>query len=306
MDDHSPRCPACRYRLDGETDRWSSQCPLRGKCPECGEDFDWRTVLGPGSRVPWAFDVPGVRRVAFVRWWRTTLRLLTPSSFWRHMADKPLVPSRLGLWFAMLLVRFHLVMVCVMVFRSREHVFHSWWLNTGTFMEMALAPHYDQGEMTKSGGVAPVYFGDRLRIGLACGSILAGGALWCMARFLGGTKLPSLQRAVVYGLLPVAFLYALVLSMSAVQIVGDLFGQPMQWWLGRQSANGWIPGVSMWFRRSADVLSVLWVGAWWWHASGAAMMRPRVPVRLLATAVAVATGVVLYAIHLNTWMYASW
>lgn len=43
----SPACPHCEYDQSGEVARWDAvgQCPLKGRCPECGETFIWREVF---------------------------------------------------------------------------------------------------------------------------------------------------------------------------------------------------------------------------------------------------------------------
>ncbi len=52
-----PRCPRCGYDVSGESDRWTTQCPLTGVCPECGLTFEWRYLLNPALAAPaWLFD----------------------------------------------------------------------------------------------------------------------------------------------------------------------------------------------------------------------------------------------------------
>ncbi|MCA9293487.1 MAG: hypothetical protein KDA20_06715 [Phycisphaerales bacterium] len=52
-----PRCPRCGYDVSGDCDRWKTECPLEGTCPECGLVFEWRYLLNPALAAPaWLFD----------------------------------------------------------------------------------------------------------------------------------------------------------------------------------------------------------------------------------------------------------
>lgn len=57
-----PRCPRCGYDVSGDCDRWKTQCPLEGTCPECGLRFEWRYLLNPALAAPsWLFDTNTTR-----------------------------------------------------------------------------------------------------------------------------------------------------------------------------------------------------------------------------------------------------
>jgi hypothetical protein len=68
---------------------WSQACPLRGICPECGQEFDWADMVGsPRRRMvrvadtmsDW-FGLSRTRTRQFFRW----LRYRVPSR-WRRRA----------------------------------------------------------------------------------------------------------------------------------------------------------------------------------------------------------------------------
>lgn len=77
------QCPRCAYDLSGETSRWAEACPVVGRCPECGLDFQWADVLVPSR---WRLDgfVEHARGpFQSARWsWRTFWWLPAPWIFW--------------------------------------------------------------------------------------------------------------------------------------------------------------------------------------------------------------------------------
>lgn len=54
---HTPICPKCGYDQSGEIATWETQCPLEGRCSECGIAFAWserfRIMNEWGSEVDW-------------------------------------------------------------------------------------------------------------------------------------------------------------------------------------------------------------------------------------------------------------
>jgi hypothetical protein len=74
-------CPRCGYDLGGEVARWVEQCPLRGRCTECGLEVEWGPVL-TGGYSGWSFegDVPVMVR----RLLGTVLRSVWPDALWRR------------------------------------------------------------------------------------------------------------------------------------------------------------------------------------------------------------------------------
>lgn len=50
------RCPRCRYDLRSAVAGWLDQCPLEGRCSECGLAFAWQEVMDP-AKLPHAWGV---------------------------------------------------------------------------------------------------------------------------------------------------------------------------------------------------------------------------------------------------------
>ncbi|QOI99132.1 MAG: hypothetical protein HRU70_00950 [Phycisphaeraceae bacterium] len=87
MHDTPASCPRCDYDLRGQADAWTTECPLRGTCPECGLEYTWREVLRPlNEPAPWSFEhaPPGSglwrRAACFLK---TFLRSFRPQHLWR-------------------------------------------------------------------------------------------------------------------------------------------------------------------------------------------------------------------------------
>jgi hypothetical protein len=50
-------CPRCDYDVTGEVDSWVDQCPLMGRCSECGLELNWSELLSPIHLTPrWSFE----------------------------------------------------------------------------------------------------------------------------------------------------------------------------------------------------------------------------------------------------------
>jgi hypothetical protein len=75
-------CPLCGYNLRGLTEP---------RCPECGHQFDWPTLLDPTQRThPYLFENHPYHNVrSFIK---TTLGTMRPARFWRSL--HPAQPSR--------------------------------------------------------------------------------------------------------------------------------------------------------------------------------------------------------------------
>ncbi len=79
----SAECPRCGYNLDGTVSTWSKQCPIRGRCNECGLEFDWHRVFVLTVH-PWLFEYHWRRR-PFSRFIQTVLYAFRPRRFWREV-----------------------------------------------------------------------------------------------------------------------------------------------------------------------------------------------------------------------------
>lgn len=73
-------CPRCSYDLLGEVVRWTEQCPLDGRCPECGFGFRWHDALRPARQPPRSY-IEALRPRAWSPIY-SAWRLLRPWSFW--------------------------------------------------------------------------------------------------------------------------------------------------------------------------------------------------------------------------------
>lgn len=79
-------CPRCDYDLSGETSRWELQCPLFGRCPECGLDFAWTHICHPERWVLDGFVEHAKGSWRTFRWaWRTWWWALVPWRFWERV-----------------------------------------------------------------------------------------------------------------------------------------------------------------------------------------------------------------------------
>jgi len=79
-----PSCPRCAYDLTGQAASWTEACPLTGRCPECGLDFEWGELLDPKLAGPgWSFE-HGHRRLA-ARYFATLARMFRPARAWREL-----------------------------------------------------------------------------------------------------------------------------------------------------------------------------------------------------------------------------
>lgn len=92
-------CPRCGYDLGAEVSKWTEQCPLRGRCWECGLDLEWRDVVD-AWRVQ---DDRFVEHVAAARVlaaaWRTWWWAWRPTAFWtRIRLELLVVPRRWTSW----------------------------------------------------------------------------------------------------------------------------------------------------------------------------------------------------------------
>ena len=113
----TPICHKCGYDQAGEIAAWENQCPLHGRCPECGLEFAWADLLDP-SRVdidwyiehakgPWGL----IKRTLPTLWW-----LLIPNRFWKRVGVNTRIRLRmLMLWWVMLFGVFHLMTTLALV-----------------------------------------------------------------------------------------------------------------------------------------------------------------------------------------------
>ncbi len=107
-------CPKCGYALSGETARWEAECPLEGRCPECGGEFRWQDVVDPARRLRgWCVEYCLPARFLVAAFWTAVLSL-RPRLFWSDLRwARPIKVSRLCAYVAFLLVVFWIVRACM-------------------------------------------------------------------------------------------------------------------------------------------------------------------------------------------------
>ena len=106
----SAECPRCGYNLDGTVSTWTKQCPIRGRCNECGLEIDWHRVFVLTVH-PWLFEYHWRRR-PFSRFVQTVFYSFRPRRFWRevrltdpvHLMPAAVVTGLLALAGAVLLI----------------------------------------------------------------------------------------------------------------------------------------------------------------------------------------------------------
>jgi hypothetical protein len=111
---HFPSCPKCGYDQSGEIARWESECPLAGRCTECGVKFEWAAVYAMlaqwGSRVDWYSEHAQGWGELLKRSPGTMARLVFPLRFFREINHRRAI--RLGMlvrWMVVVFVAMHLV-----------------------------------------------------------------------------------------------------------------------------------------------------------------------------------------------------
>lgn len=168
---------------------------------------------------------------------------------------------------------------------------------------MILSPYYDAGEMSAAGLGEPMYFLDRPRISLACGALAAGLVLLTWSAYSrSGVNRAALWRAVVYGLMPLGFMYAFHAAWIGISETLPHFGRvPMQWWYGVRTPTGRTAGGAVWFGRLLNGASVYSVAWWWWHAAAAIVPRAPQWARFISLSVALITAALLFLRFLVYW-----
>jgi len=305
------KCNACRYDLAGQHVGWTHQCPIEGTCPECGHTFRWSEAFSAGSRLRWAFELPGVSGIALRRWWATTWRVVQPSLFWRELGNEKVVPGRLVRWFALMLIQLHLINLAIALVRRTINVMqwstpqyeHPFWRSPGERFRMLGAPYLGIEELTRYGNVETMFFADRFRAALACGSLAVGMMLFIMTLSGITYRRASLARACVYGMMPLAFMYAYAALYGFIAIVVEsVFRFDAAWWYGRRDPFGkWNLGASAWLTRLVNAACATWLMWWWWCSVRAVFPTCGRWLRVLAILIALITTGLLYVRYLNYW-----
>ncbi|MBI1190076.1 MAG: hypothetical protein GC200_05270 [Tepidisphaera sp.] len=272
-------CPRCGYDLSGETSRWEEACPLRGRCPECGTEFEWELIFLPGRfDLPWFVEHGHGWREFVRRWPRTLAKVLVPPGFWREVDVTRRVSVKRALaWVLVPLVVLHVVASVVALLPGIVVTGGS--ISSITLIdvqEAALYPFWDMYFLGSSFSTLSLQFWmlvqpRYVRWGVACA--LAWPlvlALLPATRHLAKLRWHHLARAAGYSVwwviaLPLfrigrdlVFLFE-VLSVPAINRPKPL---PLSgWWGGPRKYFLW----EFWPQLVGTAL-VAWVLWWWWCA----------------------------------------
>ncbi|MFA6043784.1 MAG: hypothetical protein WC718_02265 [Phycisphaerales bacterium] len=113
-------CPRCGYDLTGEITRWVEACPLAGRCPECGTEFEWENIFhSERFELPWLVE-HGPGGLDLVRRWSATfVRVLRPRQFWSQVRTTHTVSVwRAVTWLLLPCVVLHLISSALVVAAS--------------------------------------------------------------------------------------------------------------------------------------------------------------------------------------------
>lgn len=136
----NPVCPGCGYDQSGEIATWKDQCPIGGRCVECGSAFGWREVyqiLGEwGSEVDWYSEHAGGVLGLVKRTPGTIARLIYPAVFFRKINHRRAINLKmLVYWLVLVYTLIHLLVspIGVLAIHAEEYQYLSsefsepWW-----------------------------------------------------------------------------------------------------------------------------------------------------------------------------------
>lgn len=266
--DTVPLCPRCGYDQSGACAAWRDECPLEGKCPECGLKFEWSDAFNPLlKQSPWLFEHKRPWSPGLIRALRSWFRALIPPRFWRAVTPAHHTNAKVWLWPVVLVVSLlllgagtHLVVQPLVPAPLRGTP----WPQFGT-------PVYWQfsRDVLENFGLRPLWFprqpwmtdewyGRSLREAWSFPlSILASSAVCAVillnlraSRRIAGVKTEHIIRASVYRLAPLGVLYLtwLVLAVSA--------SNALNLYRDRDHLLGF--GV--------PIVCIVW-GWWWWRSA---------------------------------------
>lgn len=294
------RCPRCGYDLVGEVASWHRQCPLEGRCPECGLAFRWPRVLAL-SVHPWLFEYHW-RRKPVRRLLRTWRQAHHPIRFWRdvRLTDPVhLRPLAVVCLCAALLVFGGLISVTVM-----SSVRSPWvvWPG-GTAVRSDLLELFGLAAWDLCAAVATLLPG----LVVALAAMPAAFALLPQTLRRARVRRAHVARIWLYSLfcpLTVAAFWTLVLLVGA-NLGLDALVEAMNPWewarglgpMGLRSVRFFaapLPGIV------ASALVLAWLTVWWWSACRSYLRLPRSGLIVLALSLTV--GLAALAAQLWVWL----
>ena len=143
---HIPICAKCGYDQSGEVATWQEQCPMRGRCPECGYEFNWGDVLDPSKiELDWfvehARSVWGMGRRTIPTLWN----LLIPYRYWKRVQmETPRSMKRYIGWIGLMMLVMHLATSAGLVAIHHVGLLQA---NAGTRAMIAQAPPAQQARL---------------------------------------------------------------------------------------------------------------------------------------------------------------
>lgn len=225
-------CPRCGYDVSGVMSLWKTECPLRGKCSECGYAFQWRHLLGPNLGVPkWFFETAHRRKIRAAI--STSARTLAPWHFWSAVQMRtPSRPWRLMMLSVATLVGVYLAGVVGVGLPTTMEIFrfsggYQGWF--GDWTEYYLSPSLmwiagvDPSSPLRDSSLAPALGSIASRLALLSAILIPAGFLLVPAtRRAAKVRMRHVIRAGAFGWVGVCVLLAMWwVAMTAVDIAAD-------------------------------------------------------------------------------------
>lgn len=256
----TPACPRCGYDRSGEVATWIDRCPVRGVCPECGEDFAWSAKIDKEtSRLRWSFEHATTLRWMAVGWVLAPVRCVLPHRYWRRMWNPE--PVRFGritvflvVWWVMVrTVCSALMSVGLVLDRTGPITRANWRWNANGYHAGELVRYFGRGLKGSLPlvGTAGWDTADGIEYWFIAGLALMISVVWAGMLALG----VGLPRASCCSRARVA--RALLMSLVIVPVAYEstrLLGALQSLWFTSPPDAYLIGGV---------VVSVVWVLAWW-------------------------------------------
>lgn len=274
---NTPLCPRCGYDQSGAAAEWDDACPLGGKCPECGHDFQWADVFRPERN-----DRPGFfeHRAGVGPLSITAAKLAWPLAFWSWITlDHRVRLGRAAWLLTLLLLPAHLAASALGI--ARTHLLYAQ-PNAPTQWAPELLDYLSYFSFPVAGLSAawrgprfwiwhndgwPWYVPAALTISVAFPLVLV---LLPFTREAAKVRWQHLARAAMYG---TVWLVPLVLFRLGRNLVGSYLAFEQMLVAERVQSTGQIwtwtaPAPPMRLSEVAPAwtgaLLLGWIGLWWW------------------------------------------
>ncbi|MBC7836036.1 MAG: hypothetical protein H7Y88_13195 [Phycisphaerales bacterium] len=314
-----PECPRCGYDQAGHIATWSTACPVRGECSECGLQFNWADVLSEQRRLLPGFveHARGVRQ-RFLWAWVTWSWTLIPNRFWSRVRMHHAPRNRRALvWLVIVTACVYIpgaLLRNIAVFGSAFLTIPQtgWGPITKRWPEL-VAPWGEpfvglQWSNSAPGGLTVALLTDLESFGLF-GGVLAAPLLFpvvfaCLpvTRARAKVRTAHLVRATIYSLawVPVALLYRV--AAGILELVDPSTGP---WWSGRSRLGYSLEAYFHEFAWAWVLALVLWT-CWWWYQAikrGFELPQPRRHFVLMLVPALLGALIVLLSTHnMSRWL----